>query len=121
MAHARRAIYTILDVPFMPKKATPYTLTLPPRNRVGLAYQWLYEAIRSEILSGRLSPGMRLPATRDLARQYGLARGTIVNAFDQLASEGYIEGAVGSGTYVNKVLPDRLLQVESRRIGRSAP
>jgi GntR family transcriptional regulator/MocR family aminotransferase len=54
---------------------------------------------------------MRLPATRDLARQYGFSRGTIVNAFDQLASEGYVEGSVGSGTYVSRVLPERLLQV----------
>ena len=71
--------------------------------------------MRSEILGGHLRPGTRLPATRDLARQYGLARGTIVNAFDQLASEGYIEGSVGSGTCVSKVLPERLLQVASRR------
>jgi GntR family transcriptional regulator/MocR family aminotransferase len=62
-----------------------------------------------------LRPGTRLPATRDLARQYRLARGTIVNAFDQLASEGYVEGSVGSGTYVSKVLPDRLLHVGSRQ------
>jgi GntR family transcriptional regulator/MocR family aminotransferase len=75
------------------------------------AYRWLYSALRSEILSGRLRPGARLPATRDLARQYALARGTIVNAFDQLRSEGYIEGAVGSGTYVSKVLPEALLDV----------
>jgi GntR family transcriptional regulator/MocR family aminotransferase len=97
----------------MAKKATSYALTLPPRKPAEPAYQWLYGAMRSEILGGRLSPGTRLPATRDLARQYGLARGTIVNAFDQLASEGYVEGAVGSGTYVSKVLPDKLLQVTS--------
>ena len=48
---------------------------------------------------------------RALAIQYGLARGTIVNAFEQLKSEGYIEGSVGSGTQVNKVLPERLLQI----------
>lgn len=104
----------------MAKKATSYALTLPHRNPAKPAYQWLYEALRSEILGGRLSPGTRLPATRDLARQYGLARGTIVNAFDQLASEGYVEGAVGSGTYVSKVLPDQLLQVASRQAERSA-
>jgi GntR family transcriptional regulator/MocR family aminotransferase len=95
----------------VPKKATSYALTLPHRNPAQPAYQWLYEAVRSEILGGRLSPGARLPATRDLGRQYGLARGTIVNAFDQLASEGYVEGAVGSGTYVSKALPEKLLQV----------
>jgi GntR family transcriptional regulator/MocR family aminotransferase len=54
-----------------------------------------------------------LPATRDLARQYGLSRGTIVTAFEQLKSEGYVEGSVGSGTFVNQTLPDELLQVSS--------
>jgi len=49
-----------------------------------------------------------------LARQYRLARGTIVNAFDQLKSEGYIQGSVGSGTYVNKILPEELLHVALR-------
>jgi len=46
-----------------------------------------------------------------LASQYGLARGTIVNAFEQLKSEGYIDGCVGSGTYVNRVVPEQLLHV----------
>jgi GntR family transcriptional regulator / MocR family aminotransferase len=59
----------------------------------------------------RLRSGARLPGTRDLAQQYGLARGTIVNTFEQLKSEGYVDGSVGSGTYVSKVLPDELLQV----------
>ncbi|MFY9805245.1 MAG: PLP-dependent aminotransferase family protein [Candidatus Acidiferrales bacterium] len=68
-------------------------------------------ALRCEILEGRLRPGARLPATRDLGRQYGLSRGTIVSAFEQLKSEGYVEGSLGSGTYVSKVLPDDLLQV----------
>jgi GntR family transcriptional regulator/MocR family aminotransferase len=65
--------------------------------------------LRAEILEGRLRPGARLPGTRDLAEQYGLSRGTIVSAFEQLTAEGYAEGSVGSGTYVNRVLPDELL------------
>jgi GntR family transcriptional regulator/MocR family aminotransferase len=98
------------------KKSASYELVLPhPTTRGGPAYQWLYEAVRSEILGGRLRPGTRLPATRDLARQYGLSRGTIVNAFDQLTCEGYVEGSVGSGTYVSSVLPDKLLYVASRQ------
>src|SRR5271165_7273474 len=98
----------------MAKKSASYELALPHPGSHVPAYQWLYEGIRSEILGGRLCPGTRLPPTRDLARQYGLARGTIVNAFEQLKSEGYVEGSVGSGTYVNKVLPDELLQVSRR-------
>ena len=74
-------------------------------------YRWLYDELRSAILAGRLHPGARLPATRDLAAQYGISRPTIVSAFEQLHSEGYVEGKVGSGTYVSETLPDELLQV----------
>jgi GntR family transcriptional regulator / MocR family aminotransferase len=97
----------------MPKKSASYELPLARRDPAEPAYQWLYGAIRSEILSGRLPPGSRLPATRDLARQYRLSRGTIVNAFDLLCAEGYVEGNVGSGTYVSKALPENLLEVRS--------
>lgn len=95
----------------MARQTTSFEIALPLKDSKVSAYRWLYESLRAEILEGALRPGTRLPATRDLARQYGLARGTIVNAFDQLKSEGYVEGSIGSGTYVSKVLPDELLQV----------
>jgi GntR family transcriptional regulator / MocR family aminotransferase len=93
----------------MPKRSTSLALALPPRGSGAPAARWLTGALRSEILEGRLRPGARLPATRDLARQYALSRGTIVSAFAQLASEGYVEGSVGSGTYVSQTLPEDLL------------
>jgi GntR family transcriptional regulator / MocR family aminotransferase len=95
----------------MAKRTSSLQMMLPVRDPGTPAYRWLYAALRSEILEGRLRPGARLPGTRDLADQYGLSRGTIVNAFEQLRSEGYVEGSVGSGTYVSKILPDELLQV----------
>src|SRR6202011_4561689 len=95
----------------MAKRATAFELVLPLPDAGRLAHRWLYDALRTEILEGRLRPGARLPSTRDLASQYGLSRGTIVNAFEQLKAEGYVEGSVGSGTYVSKILPDKLLQV----------
>jgi GntR family transcriptional regulator/MocR family aminotransferase len=69
----------------------------------------LYAALRDAILDGRLRPGVKLPSTRELADRYALARGTIVIAFDQLKSEGYLSGRIGSGTYVSAVLPEALL------------
>jgi GntR family transcriptional regulator / MocR family aminotransferase len=84
---------------------------LPPNDSEVPAYRWLYESLRREILDGRLRPGARLPATRDLARYYGLSRGTIINAFEQLKAEGYVEAAIGSGSFVASVLPDELLHV----------
>jgi len=97
----------------MAKLAAAFELSLPPRDPSVPAYRWLYASLRADILYGRLRPGARLPSTRDLADQYELARGTIVNAFEQLKSEGYVEGSVGSGTHVSKVLPEKLLHVRS--------
>ena len=95
----------------MPRQTTSLPLNLPaPRAGVPL-YRWLYEQLRTAILDGRLRPGARLPATRDLAGAYQLSRSTIITAFEQLRSEGYVESRVGSGTYVSRVLPEDLLYV----------
>ncbi|HZQ67738.1 MAG TPA: PLP-dependent aminotransferase family protein [Terriglobales bacterium] len=83
-------------------------------------YRWFYEELRSAILAGRIPPGARLPATRDLAAQYQLSRPTIVAAFEQLRSEGYVEGRVGSGTYVSQTLPEQLLQVKAQAARQNA-
>jgi len=101
----------------MPRETTSLTLSLPAPPTGLPLYRWFYEQLRAAILQGRLKPGARLPATRDLAQTYRLSRPTIVTAFEQLKSEGYVEGRTGSGTYVSKVLPDELLQ--ARRPGES--
>lgn len=98
----------------MTKRATAFPLVLPPRSSESGAGRWLYAALRSEILEGRLPPGTRLPATRDLAEQYDLSRGTIVAAFEQLRAEGYLEGKVGSGTFVAASLPEPVRRVPAR-------
>lgn len=72
--------------------------------------KWLYESLRVAILEGRLRAGARLPTTRELAREYGLARGTVVTAFENLKAEGYVNATVGSGTYVACELPDHMLE-----------
>ncbi|MBV8200571.1 MAG: PLP-dependent aminotransferase family protein [Acidobacteria bacterium] len=95
----------------MAKRTTPLPLMLPPREPGTPAIRWLCAAMRAAILERRLRAGARLPATRELARHSGLSRGTIVSAFEQLASEGYVEARIGSGTRVTAVLPDRLLAV----------
>ncbi|QNI36630.1 MocR-like pyridoxine biosynthesis transcription factor PdxR [Edaphobacter albus] len=103
----------------MAKRSGLTEILLGERAENESAYRWLYGALRREILEGRLRPGTRLPATRDLAREHGLSRGTIVTAFEELKSEGYIEGSTGSGTYVSKVLPEELLEVRRERARRS--
>jgi GntR family transcriptional regulator / MocR family aminotransferase len=94
----------------MSKQSSTLPLSLRAPRPETPYYRWLYEELRNAILDGMLRSGARLPATRDLAGQYNLSRPTIVAAFEQLRAEGYVEGRVGSGTYVSKTLPDDLLQ-----------
>jgi GntR family transcriptional regulator / MocR family aminotransferase len=75
-------------------------------------HRQVYEQIRGAILAGRLPRGGRLPSTRDLARQLAVARNTVSRAYDDLLSEGYLVGQVGSGTYVSRALPDQPLRSE---------
>ncbi|MFE7209970.1 PLP-dependent aminotransferase family protein [Streptomyces sp. NPDC057611] len=60
----------------------------------------LEKALRDAVRDGRLSPGTRLPATRRLAAELGVSRGTAKAAYDQLVAEGYLTARQGSGTRV---------------------
>ncbi len=66
----------------------------------------VFERLRHGILAGTLPPGARLPATRHLAEELGVARQTVVLAYERLAAEGYVRARMGSGTYVATDLPD---------------
>jgi GntR family transcriptional regulator/MocR family aminotransferase len=57
-------------------------------------------ALREAVRGGRLAPGSRLPATRALAMQLGVSRGVVVEAYSQLAAEGYLDTRRGGGTRV---------------------
>ena len=65
----------------------------------------LYRQLRQAVLEGRLRPGARLPATRFLAHELGLSRNTVLTAYDQLASEGFLELRHRSGVFVAEDLP----------------
>ena len=60
----------------------------------------LESGLRAAIRAGRLAPGARLPATRVLAQDLGVSRRLVVEAFEQLRAEGYLEGRTGAGTFV---------------------
>ncbi len=60
----------------------------------------LESALREAISSGRLTPGTALPASRALARDLGVARNTVVDAYGQLVAEGWLAARHGSGTWV---------------------
>ncbi len=90
---------------------------LPSRRGTSAVYRRVYQRIRSEILSGRLAPGARLPSSRTLASELAVARGTVVTAFQMLAGEGYIVSDRSRGTTVNLALPRALEQASSAKFG----
>ncbi len=84
-------------------------------------YRQIYESVRLAILSGKLTSGTRLPASRVLAKQLSVSRLTVVNAFEQLLAEGYLEGKPGAGTFVASKIPEDLLQIsEAERKNNTA-
>jgi GntR family transcriptional regulator/MocR family aminotransferase len=110
------------------KSAGAPFIMLGDRGDAGPIYRQIYSAIRRSILSGEFASGLRLPASRLLAQQLGVARMTVINAYEQLLAEGYLEGRAGAGTYVASQLPEEFLQIpragktsEKKRLPRSKP
>ena len=74
-------------------------------------YQNLYLQVREEILSGRISDGMRLPSIRQMTRDYSVSRTTVETAYEQLCADGLVTCVPQSGYYVNS-LPKRPSRAE---------
>src|SRR5580693_5680271 len=73
-----------------------------PKLRAGLE-----DALREAVQTGRLAAGTRLPASRTLAADLGIARNTIADAYGQLVAEGWLTARTGSGTWVTQYpVPD---------------
>ena len=68
-------------------------------------YRQLYWRFREAIANGVLGPGERVPAARALAKELGLARGTIDAAYSLLTSEGYLQARGQAGTIVTPDIP----------------
>lgn len=77
------------------------------RHRIRYATKQLalFHAIRERILSGSSSFGEVLPSTRDLARQYGLSRGTVTLVYEMLTADGYIRSEDRQRTVVSYQAP----------------
>ena len=95
------------------KSVVPF-ITVPLESSDVPIYRQVYNNLRQSILSGALPAKSQMPSTRFLARQLAVSRMTVVNAYEQLQAEGYIEGVSGSGTYVAAVLPEELLEIKSK-------
>lgn len=63
-------------------------------------YRRISEQVRSEILTGVLKPGSRLPAVRQMAARWGCTIGTVQRAYQELAQQGLVTVRPGQGTHV---------------------
>jgi len=97
-----------------PHPVSTLELALERERSAQPLYQQLYQRIRDAILAGRLPPGTRLPATRVLAADLAVSRGTVDQAYSQLLAEGFLLSRAAAGTVVNPVL-------DPKRFGQHRP
>jgi GntR family transcriptional regulator/MocR family aminotransferase len=62
----------------------------------------LYRALRSAVMDGVLTPGERLPSSRQAGADYGVSRGMVEEVYGQLTEDGFVDRAVGRGTFVSE-------------------
>ncbi|MEO3714092.1 PLP-dependent aminotransferase family protein [Roseateles flavus] len=74
--------------------------------------QWIYRQLATAIDNQLLKPGDAVPSTRSLAERWGVSRGVVELAFEQLSREGYVSAVVGRGTHVGLAPPERFLQAD---------
>ncbi|RPK44925.1 HTH-type transcriptional regulatory protein GabR [Streptomyces sp. ADI92-24] len=88
-------------------------LHIDPAGATGLR-AGLMDALREAARTGRLAPGTRLPSSRTLAADLGIARNTVADAYAELVAEGWLTARQGSGTRVAQ-------RAEPRRAAARAP
>ncbi|MDT0159053.1 MULTISPECIES: MocR-like pyridoxine biosynthesis transcription factor PdxR [unclassified Bacillus (in: firmicutes)] len=77
-------------------------------------YVQLYQYIKSEIESGKMKPGEKLPSIRKFSRFLDVSKNTVEEAYHQLIAEGYAESRPKSGIVVNKIDEFPLKQVKEQ-------
>lgn len=70
-------------------------------------YQQIVEQIKAHICDGRLPASAQLPTVRQLAKQIGVTRLTVQNAYSELQSGGWVEATIGRGTFVSETIQPR--------------
>lgn len=64
-------------------------------------YRALAQTLRDGIAAGNYPPGAQLPTEAELAKRFGMSRGTVVKAIDMLVSEGIVSKRQGAGSFVS--------------------
>src|SRR5437764_15085885 len=85
----------------------------PPVKRVRKAYEQVYDQLRELIMRGELVRGQRLPGEAELAREFGVSRGTVREALRLLAAQDLIRTAkgAGGGSFVTLPTADHVSEV----------
>jgi GntR family transcriptional regulator/MocR family aminotransferase len=83
-------------------------LVRPLRRTGAPLHEQLYLRVRDAVLAGSLAAGSRLPSSRALALDLGVARGTVDLAYARLAGEGYLVARGAAGTRVAEAVPGKL-------------
>jgi DNA-binding GntR family transcriptional regulator len=69
-------------------------------NEAVQPYQRILQDVRAKIRSGQLTAGTKLPSTRELAEEYGVAAGTVQRALTELRTAGLIYSHQGRGSFI---------------------
>ena len=72
-------------------------------------YRQLHRLLQQAILTRELPAGSKVPSSRLLANELGIARNTVTQVYEQLALEGYVSSATGRGTFVADTSPDEIV------------
>jgi GntR family transcriptional regulator/MocR family aminotransferase len=75
----------------------------------------IYTQIRGLIVGGRLARYARLPSSREMARDLGVSRNTVLYAYDWLKNEGYLSSRDNAGIFVSDAIPDQCLEYAAER------
>ena len=78
---------------------------LPPIQVERVRGRDLYRTLRGAVLDGTLPPGEQLPSSREVGRDYRVSRGMAEEVYGQLVEEGFLERAIGRGTFVSASVP----------------
>ena len=90
---------------------------IDPRSPTPL-YEQIASRLRVAIASGELSTGAGLPSVRQLAAQLRINPATVVQAYRELESEGFVKTRHGAGTFVSDVEPQKRTQERSEEARR---
>jgi len=92
---------------------------LDPDSKLNLQSQ-IRQKLVEAILNGSFPAGSKLPSSRKLAEQLGVARNTVVLAYEQLIDEGYLESRQRSGIFVNALILEGRVGFQGKPSGKAA-